>query len=81
MERQKYLHYNSIYGKVWFWRAYSGAELDLIEQRNNKLYGFEFKWKKRKSKPPQKWVQGYKNASYEIINRDNFVSFISNYKN
>jgi uncharacterized protein len=77
IERQKYCHYNNIHGKTWFWRTYSGAELDLIEQRDGKLFGFELKWKDRKRKPPEKWIRGYNNASFEVINRENFIQFVS----
>ena len=77
MERLKYRHYNHIHGKVWFWRTYSGAELDLVEQRDGKFFGFEIKWKKSKSRPPEKWLKGYRKSSYEVIDKENFVYFVS----
>ena len=77
MERKKYLNYNSTQGKSYFWRTYSGVELDLIEQRDGKLYGYEIKWGGRKKRPPKKWLEHYENSSYDIINKENFLKFVA----
>ena len=50
---------------------------DLIEEREGKLYGYEFKWNKDKAKPPEDWLKTYKNASYEVINKENYFEFIT----
>ena len=60
----------------YFWRTYDQREIDLVEERDGKLYGYEIKWKKGTGKPAKAWLEGYKNASYEVINRDNYFEFI-----
>lgn len=43
-ERLKYRTYNKIYANYYFWRDYSQKEVDLVEEYNGKLAGYEFKW-------------------------------------
>lgn len=75
-ERLKKLEYDNIYGSLYFWRTYNGQEIDIIEERDGKLYGFEIKWNKDKLKPPKDWLLTYKNAEYKIINQDNYLDYI-----
>ena len=76
IERKKKLAYDGIYGGSYFWRTYTGAELDYVEERDGKLYGYEFKYGKRDAKAPRSWLDTYTNASYQCINQDNFHSFV-----
>ncbi|MCB8998436.1 MAG: ATP-binding protein [Bacteroidales bacterium] len=76
VERRKKMEYERIFANTYFWRTYSGAELDYIEERDGNLYGFEFKWKPKKGKAPATWLETYQNASYQLINRESFTSFI-----
>ncbi|MEW6740548.1 MAG: ATP-binding protein [Nitrospirota bacterium] len=75
-ERLKKLSYESIHGYTYFWRAYSGYEIDLVEDRDGKLFGYEIKWSKGKKHPPKEWLKTYKNANYKVISRDNYLEFI-----
>jgi uncharacterized protein len=75
-ERLKKSEYQRIYSNKYFWRTYSGAELDLVEEREGKLFGYEFKWKSGKFKPPATWLETYDNALFELVNRDNFLEFV-----
>ncbi len=74
-ERLKYLSYNEIYASSYFWRTYTGAELDYIEEINGELSGYEIKYKKPKLKPPKTWVDNYSN-NYKCITTDNFWEFV-----
>ena len=76
-ERLKYRAYHQIYADHFFWRTYDGSEVDLVEEREGKLFGYEFKWneKKKKRKSPQAWAD-YEKSSYEEINRKNLKNFI-----
>ena len=76
VERKKKLAYDSIYGGSYFWRTYTGAELDYVEERDGQLYGYEFEYGKRKAKAPRSWLDTYTNASYQCVNPDNFHSFV-----
>lgn len=68
---QNFMHY-------YFWRTYTGAELDYVEEEQGQLKGYEIKWRKAKGKVPPSWVKAYPDASFEIITKDNFFNFISN---
>jgi predicted AAA+ superfamily ATPase len=50
-ERLKFRSYNKIFAETYFWRDYNGSEIDLIEERNGQLFGFEAKWSKNKLSP------------------------------
>jgi len=76
IERKKHLTYNELYKEMYFWRTYTGAELDYIEEYDGKLDGFEFKWGNKKPKAPKSWLENYKNATYNIVNRTTFLDFI-----
>ena len=76
MERIKKRHYQGIYGNEYFWRTWDKKEIDLIEERDGKLYGFEFKWGKKLPKAPKDWLETYHNATYEVISQDNYLDFI-----
>jgi len=76
IERRKKRHYSGIYGNEYFWRTWDKKEIDLIEERDGRLYGYEFKWGKKLPKAPKDWLETYQNASYEVINQDNYLDFI-----
>lgn len=61
----------------YFWRTYDQKEIDLIEERQGKLFGFEFKYSKVKTKIPKEFLQTYPNSQIEIINQDNYLDFVS----
>jgi len=76
MERIKILDYKKIYGHLYFWRTYEQKEIDIVEERDGKLAGYEIKWKKDKVKPPKDWLATYKNAEYKVINQDNYLDYV-----
>ena len=75
-ERLKKQEYRKIYSNNYFWRTWEGQEIDWVEERNGKLFGFEFKWSNKKAKAPTQWIATYANASFEVVNQDNFLEFI-----
>lgn len=72
-ERLKKNEYQNHYCSQYFWRTYTGAELDYVEEYDGKLYRYEFKWNKS-AKAPESWTQTY-GAEYSCINKDNFIGF------
>lgn len=74
MERLKRNEYQKHFCSQYFWRTYTGAELDYIEEYNGKLYGYELKWSKT-AKAPESWTETY-NSEYFCINKDNFIDFV-----
>tara|TARA_R110002050_G_scaffold99874_4_gene207060 strand:+ start:6038 stop:6193 length:156 start_codon:yes stop_codon:yes gene_type:complete len=43
MERLKTKASKRIFSNDYFWRTYDRQEIDLIEERDGQLYGYEFK--------------------------------------
>lgn len=72
-KRNTYANFNTNY---YFWRTYDKDEIDLVEENSGKLFGFEFKWKEKKRKPPALWLDVYENAEYKEINRGNYLDFV-----
>ncbi|OGQ56577.1 MAG: hypothetical protein A3I75_06535 [Deltaproteobacteria bacterium RIFCSPLOWO2_02_FULL_50_16] len=57
-------------------RTTTGAELDYVEERDGKIFGYEFKFKSKKSRPPASWAGTYQGAEYQCIDRENYRGFI-----
>ncbi len=76
MERLKKRSYQGIYANSYFWRTWERREIDLIEEREGKLFAFEFKWGKGRAKAPKQWTQGYPEAVFEGIDRENYLDFV-----
>jgi predicted AAA+ superfamily ATPase len=77
IERIKVNHYNSRAANIYFWRTYDQKEIDLIEEREGKLFGFEFKWQgQAKQSNKDEFLRVYKNAKVQTINKDNFEAFL-----
>ena len=76
-ERLKYQSYHGISAYNYFWRTYDQQEVDWVEDRGGKLYGYEFKWNpKRQLKAPAAWRKNYPEAVFKVINRDNYRDWI-----
>lgn len=81
IERIKKQSYQPIYVNNFFWRTWDQKEIDWVEMREGKLFGFEFKWKNNSSKHKKAWLESYpKEASFSIINQENYLEFISRRK-
>jgi len=76
-ERIKKQEYTGILANNYFWRTYDKKEIDLIEEREGRLYGYEIKWTGKKIKKPAEWLNTYKNSEYHVINKDNYLEFIA----
>lgn len=77
IERLKHRAHQNIYANMYFWRTYSQQEIDLVEERDGKLHGYEMKWSTAKlPNAPAAWVEAYPNSSYEIISPDTYQKFI-----
>lgn len=77
MERIKSHAYQKQPVNYYFWRTYDKKEIDLIEERAGTLSGYEFKWNQKHTPAPKEWLSTYENATYSVINRDNYQQFIT----
>lgn len=75
VERMKKLSYEQKIFSLYFWRLSSGAEIDLIEEVEGKLYGFEFKYGKKSSRVPHSWIAHYPQATATLINQSRWQEF------
>ncbi len=75
-ERIKKAEYTPVPANRFFWRTYSQQEIDLLEEREGKLYGYEFKWKEGKSKVPPQFAKSYPEGVFKEINPNNYLDFI-----
>jgi predicted AAA+ superfamily ATPase len=77
-ERIKKLQYQKIKTNNYFWRTYDQQELDWLEEIGDNLAGFEFKWNEtKKAKVPTAFAKAYPEATYEVINKGNYLEFIT----
>ncbi len=78
MERIKKNEYQNIHTNIYFWRTYDQKEIDLIEERDGKLFGYEIKYNENKKiKAPKDWLETYKTAEFKVINTKNYLDFIT----
>jgi len=75
-ERRKYLLFNRIHSQSFFWRTYSGTELDYVEESRDGLFSYEIKFSKAKVGAPLSWTQSY-GSNFQVVNRDNYLEFIT----
>ena len=78
IERMKKRSYKNIHGYAYFWRTYGQKEIDLIEEREGKIFPYEFKWSiKKKILAPKEWRLAYPQAhDFSVITKDNYLDFI-----
>lgn len=76
MERLKTREYLDIQANSFFWRTYDQKEIDLVEEREGKLFAFEFKLRAKKLTPPRLWMNTYPEAEFSVIDRENFLDFL-----
>ncbi len=77
MERLKKQAYTSLGSNNYFWRTWGKQEIDWVEEREGKLFGYEFKWRAQKSKTPNDFLKNYNGSEYAVINRENYLDFIT----
>lgn len=77
-ERIKQTSYMGQAKLFYFWRTYDGQEIDLIEESEEKLSAFEFKWGSKVQKTPRAFSTSYPAADYSVINRNNYLGYVFN---
>jgi predicted AAA+ superfamily ATPase len=59
-----------------FWRTLNKKEIDLIEERDGKLWADEFKWGKEKPPVPKEFAEAYPASEYRVVSRENWAEFL-----
>ncbi len=75
VERLKMNAYTQLFPPAsYFWRLYTGSEIDYIEHDEKSLTGFEIKWR-RDAHVPKRWREEYPHAGYHAITHENWIHF------
>jgi predicted AAA+ superfamily ATPase len=78
VERRKANHYADRFANTYFWRTYDQKEIDCIEEREGKLFAYEFKWQGHiREVARREFVDAYPSAQVTTITQDDFVAFLS----
>ncbi len=75
IERLKKLSYQEIPANSYFWRTWQQKEIDYLEEREGRLFAYEFKWQ-GKTRAPKSFKEAYPKAEFQVINRENYLNFI-----
>ncbi|MFH1244378.1 MAG: ATP-binding protein [bacterium] len=77
IERIKKRSYSAIQANIYFWRTHTQKEIDLVEERGGKLFGYEIKWGEDQAKHKSAWLAQYPGeAELLVINQKNYLSLI-----
>ena len=75
-ERLKNNHYTNNFVNTYFWRTHDKAEIDYIEEENNVINAYEFKYKPQKVKFASSFLETYPNVKTSVITTVDFEEFI-----
>lgn len=75
-ERIKKLRNTGDYSQCYFWRTNTQQEIDLIEECDEKMRAYEFKWKDEKAKMPAIFAETYPEATFQVINTVNYQDWL-----
>jgi len=77
VERLKYRTYAAIPANMYFWRTYDQQEIDLVEERDGRLFGYECKWSPKKPvAAPRSWAEAYPEAEFSIVHPKNYQNLV-----
>jgi len=76
LERKKKLQREGLIKNLYFWRTHDQKEIDLVEESEGKLAGYEFKWGSSKYKIPGDFLENYENSTVTLIKKDDIWDFI-----
>jgi len=77
-ERFKLMSNEDIDFKPYFWRTTQQQEIDYIEEREGKLFAYEFKWKPGKTSYLSKtFSKAYPDSQFQVITPENAEEFLT----
>ena len=76
-ERKKRNLYAQHLHNAFFWRTHQGQEIDYVEDAGGQISAYEFKWNPgRYAKMPASFASAYPNATWSVLNSENFRPFL-----
>lgn len=78
VERYKKRMYYGPHANQYFWRTWDGSEIDLVEERDGKYFGYEAKWNPKKiASPPREWLESYgEQAEWKMVTPENVLLLV-----
>jgi len=76
-ERLKKLDHMEDTARSYFWRTYDQQEIDCIETKDGQIAAYEIKYGNKTARIPKAFARAYPEASYEVINKENYLEFIT----
>lgn len=74
-ERIKKNQYSNTHRGTYFWRVYTGGEIDYLEDYDGAPHPYEFKWSEKKSISIPTWQREYASTITQI-SRSNYQEFV-----
>lgn len=68
--------YERRYANRFFWRTYDQKEIDYLEERDGKLFGYEMKWSDGQARAPKAFLEAYPDSEFKVITRDNYLDIL-----
>lgn len=77
-ERMKYNHYQNHFVNAFFWRTKDQQEIDYIEEKEGRLFAFEFRWNnEKKHKITKTFSRAYPDSETNIIHPKNYKNWLT----
>jgi hypothetical protein len=76
IERLKYLQTQNSFCNKYFWRTKQQKEIDYLEEYNQKISAYEFKWKKKPKKIIKEFLEAYPESSFQVIHTENYWEWV-----
>lgn len=77
LERLKFHRNRLQYPNTYFWRDYSKAEIDYLEESNGQMRAFECKWSARSARMPKAFSDQFPDVQLELVNKDNYLETLT----
>lgn len=77
-ERTKWIANEQYYVNRYFWRTTQQQEIDYLEEKDGKLYAFEFKWNPdAKVSFPKTFLNAYEQVETAVVTPENYLEFVA----
>jgi uncharacterized protein len=76
IERLKTQSYKKIYANNYFWRTWDKKEVDWLEEREEKLFAYEFKYSNSQKNNLANFKKNYPDAQTKVVSRENYWRFL-----
>lgn len=75
-KRPKWLGYQRALTSHYFWRTYTSAEIDIVEERAGGLCDYACKWCKPRGRRPESFLAAYPDVTFEVVTRENYRAYL-----